>query len=143
MLKSKKMVSMFLAMVMVLSIGCIGVFADEITPQSVTPTTTVQLNTSASTQIIPWSVYSGMGYWKINLINNTSSMMTVRIFKDTPEGTPIFTGYVNAYSELPFYAKDDASLESGSYYVTVSTNGSVNLNGTLYYKFATSYKELF
>ena len=143
MLKPKKMVSLFLTMVIALSIGCIGVSATEITPQSVTPTTTVQLNTNASTQIIPWSVYSGMGYWKIHLVNNTSSMMTVRIFKDTPQGTPLFTGYVNANSELPFYATDGSPLASGAYYVTVSTNGSVNLNGTLYYKFATTYNELF
>ena len=45
----------------------------------VTPSTTVKLNTNSSNQIVPWSVYSGYGYWKIHVINNSKSMMTVKI----------------------------------------------------------------
>lgn len=43
---------------------------------TVTPSTTVKLNTNSSNQIVPWSVYSGYGYWKIHVINTSKSRMT-------------------------------------------------------------------
>ena len=53
---------------------------------TVTPSTTVKLNTNSSNQIVPWSVYSGYGYWKIHVINTSKSRMTVKIHKDSPTG---------------------------------------------------------
>ena len=53
---------------------------------TVTPSTTVKLNTNSSNQIVPWSVYSGYGYWKIHVINTSQSRMSVKIHKDSPTG---------------------------------------------------------
>ena len=53
---------------------------------TVTPSTMVKLNTNSSNQIVPWSVYSGYGYWKIHVINTSKSRMTVKIHKDFPTG---------------------------------------------------------
>lgn len=110
----------------------------------VTPSTTVKLNTNSSNQIVPWSVYSGYGYWKIHVINNSKSMMTVKIHKGSPTGELVCDPmYIPAGDELPFYCADGSPLSTGAYYLDISTNGTYNLNGTLYYKFGSTYTDLF
>lgn len=110
----------------------------------VTPSTTVKLNTNSSNQIVPWSVYSGYGYWKIHVINNSKSMMTVKIHKGSPTGELVCDPmYISAGGELPFYCADGSPLSTGAYYLDISTNGTYNLNGTLYYKFGSTYTDLF
>lgn len=111
---------------------------------TVTPSTTVKLNTNSSNQIVPWSVYSGYGYWKIHVINTSKSRMTVKIHKDSPTGELLCDPmYIPAGGELPFYCADGSPLSTGAYYLDISTNGTYNLNGTLYYKFGSTYTDLF
>lgn len=107
---------------------------------TVTPSTTVKLNTNSSNQIVPWSVYSGYGYWKIHVINTSKSRMTVKIHKDSPTGELVCAPmYIPAGGELPFYCADGSPLSTGAYYLDISTNGTYPLNGTLYYKFGSVY----
>ena len=74
------------------------------------PSTTVKLNTNFSNQIVPWSVYSGYGYWKIHVINTSKSRMTVK----NPQGfsdrrTGMCPMYIPAGGKLPFYGADGHS----------------------------------
>lgn len=149
MLKSKKIIAIFLAVVMILSLGCMSAFAETINPNSnsitrdVTPSTKVVLNNGESSQIITWPVARNYGYWKIQVDSTSTDYMTVRIHKGSPSGQVIFSGRVSPKHEIAFYCEENASLTVGSYYISVSTNGNANLGGNLYYKFATTYDELF
>ena len=111
-------------------------------PQNVRGTvmsTTVKLNTNSSNQIVPWSVYSGYGYWKIH-VNNASKRMTVKIHKDSPTGDLVCAPiYIPTGGKLPFYGADGHPLSAGAYYLDISTNGTYPLNGTLYYEFGSVY----
>ena len=107
---------------------------------TVTPSTTVKLNTNSSNQIVPWSVYSGYGYWKIHVINTSKSRMTVKIHNDSPTGELVCAPmYIPTGGKLPFYGADGHPLSAGAYYLDISTNGTYPLNGTLYYKFGSVY----
>ncbi len=149
MLKSKKLVSTFLAVIMMLSFGCINAFAatnapaDHVITRAVTPSTKVVLNNGESSQIITWPVAKNYGYWKIQVDSTSSDYMTVRIHKGSPSGQVVFSDRVSPRQEIAFYCEENAPLAQGSYYISVSTNGNANLGGNLYYKFATTYDELF
>lgn len=118
--------------------------AEAITPRAVTPTTKITLNRNSTTQIIPWSVYYGYGYWKIFISNySTNDVIKITITKGSPTGQQVGKTLVAAAGQrLPFYCDAGNPLETGAYYLNVSTSGVHNLNGRVYYKFASSYAEL-
>lgn len=144
---------MGLACVMAVSTTCIGVFAATpenssndmggVVLESVTPSTTVNLNSGATTQTISWPVNGAYGYWKIQVDSTCSDNINIRIRKNSPTGTVVFSGTVLPYQEIPFYCEEKAPLTTGSYYITLTTRGDANLNGQLHYKFASDYDELF
>lgn len=116
---------------------------DSVITRAVTPSTRVVLNSGESSQIITWPVARNYGYWKIQVDSTSSDYMTVRIHKGSPAGQVVFSDRVAPIQEIPFYCEEDAPLAQGSYYISVSTNGNAHLGGDLYYKFATTYDELF
>lgn len=118
--------------------------ADSFNPyRAVTNSTKVNLNEKETYQYIPWSVYSGFGYWKIHVINDSKSTIKVKIHKGSPTGTHVGdTMIIPAGQEIPFYCDEDTPLSTGAYYLDVSTDGNNNLKGTLYYKFGNTYEDI-
>lgn len=98
----------------------------------------VSLNCKQTSQLIPWSVYSGYGYWKIMLKNESASTTRVKILKDSPTGTQVGeTMVIPAYTNMSFYCDESSPLETGAYYLSITTNGTNALKGHLFYKFST------
>lgn len=147
--KSKKLLSVFLLVAVVLSFGCMNIFAATSVPvdssiaRAVTPSTRVVLNSGESSQIITWPVAKNYGFWKIQVDSTSADYMTIRIHKGSPTGQVVFSGRVSPRQEIAFYCEENAPLSQGSYYISVSTNGNAHLGGNLYYKFTTEYDELF
>lgn len=112
--------------------------------RSATSTTTVSLNCNDTQKIFDFPVARGYGYWKIAIRNKSSADCWFSITKDSPNGETVYTSdNVPANGSLPFRAGSNDPLPDGSYYVTVhSTKMDINLNGTLWYKFGTSYEDI-
>ena len=98
---------------------------------TVTPSTTVKLNTNSSNQIVPWSIYSGYGYRKIHVINTLQKQNDCKNHKIFPTGELVCARCTfPAGGKLPFYGADGHPLSAGAYYLDISTNGTYPLNGT-------------
>ena len=112
--------------------------------QNVTPSTAVKLNAGTSAEIEPWAVYTGYGNWKIHVMNNSNSRMTVKIHKDSPTGVLVCDPmYIPAGGRQSFYSAEGSALSNGVYYLDIYTDGTCNLNGMLFYKFGTTHQSLF
>lgn len=149
--KFKKVIAMCLTAAMALSMMSVGAFAAMpndgapgiVQPRGVTPSTEVTLNSGESTQIIPWSVYSGYGYWKIYIENDSASTTKIKIRRGSPTGPQVGeTMIIPAGQKYSFFCEEGSPLSTGAYYLDISTDGANNLNGTIWYKFATSHDDL-
>ena len=126
-------------MIMAMSVPTLATDMDR----SVTSSTEVTL-ASDTQKIFDFPVARGYGYWKIAIQNNSSADCWFAITKDSPSGDVVYTSAkVNANSSLSFYCSSDSPLADGTYYVTVhSAKGSVDLDGTLWYKFGTTFDDI-
>ena len=121
----------------------VNVLTSEVVTRAVTPSTTVNLNTGESSQLINWPVYSGYGYWKIHLTNKSDGTIKVRILKGSPTGSQVGdTMVIPAWQGLGFYCDEDEPLPTGAYYLEVTSDGYHNLAGELYYKFGSDYESI-
>ncbi|MDO5399345.1 MAG: hypothetical protein Q4G33_15635 [bacterium] len=155
-MKFRKIITIGLAAMMAVSAMSISAFAAEsvsvtepnnirigVEPRAVTPSTTVNLNTKENSQTVPWSVYSGFGYWKIHLTNKSDGTIKVRLLKGSPTGAQIGeTMVIPANQGLPFYCEEGKPLSTGAYYLEVTSDGNHNLAGELYYKFGSDYESI-
>ena len=111
--------------------------------RAATPSTDVVLNAGQTSQIINWPVYNGYGYWKIAVQNQSKSTTKVIIQKGSPTGPQVGnTLVIPAGQTLSFYCDPDSPLATGAYYLSVTTDGTNNLKGHLYYKFGSTYDDL-
>ena len=114
--------------------------SDRIAAASQTSLSSVDviLNHGQTSQLIPWSAYSGYGYWKIMLKNESASTTRVKILKDSPTGSQVGkTMVIPAYTNMSFYCDANSPLETDAYYLSVTTDGTHALKGHLFYKFST------
>lgn len=139
--KPKRFLSVLCAACMILALA-VPAFAAEI-QRSATQTTTVPL-IGDTQKIFDFPVARGYGYWKIAIGNKSSADCWFAITKESPSGEVIYTSSkVSANSTLSFRSAPDRPLTDGTYYVTVhSARGDTNLNGTLWYKFGTTFHDI-
>lgn len=157
--KYHKLLCTFLALCMLVSVLSVGAMAAQpsttakstasttfktVTP-TVMPTTKVILNPYAASDIIPWPVNSKYGYWKIFLSNFSASKTKIIITKDSPTGPQVGKLLVvpAGGKRMAFYCDKKAPLDSGIYYLSLSTDGRYNFKGNLYFKCAETYAALF
>lgn len=132
-----KFVIILLTVCMLVSVLPMGASA------AVTTTTSVAFNTSSTTQTAGFSVHSNYRYWKIYVYNTSASTIMVELTKDSPTGTQIgSTMGILAGQGKAFYCDAASPLDDGTYYLSIYTDGSSNLSGSLFYKFASSYESL-
>lgn len=128
---------------MMMSAGAVDVENTSVAPgielQAVTPSVNVGLNEYQSSQIINWPVYEGYGHWKIMVKNLSTSTMQLRIHKGSPTGPQVgSTMVIPAMQQLSFYCDENTTLTTGAYYLDITTDGTCNLKGNIYYKFGDS-----
>ncbi len=154
--KSVKMLSAVLAVCMTASVFSMSAAAEQKNQPGqagtsyekeimVTPTTEIRLNPYISAELFPWPAYCGYGYWKIFISNySANEAIKIRITKGSPTGQQVGAILVaKAGQRVPFYCGENSPLETDAYYLSVYTSGEHNLNGRVFYKFASTYKDLF
>lgn len=147
--KSRKLMSALLAMSLAFSL--LSVNASALVPstdfggstQSVTVSTPVSLDIPASHTYILFLVNKEHPYWKIQF-QTSNPKLRFHITKDSPTGEIVYepdlseTGGYIPVNNTPYYGQ----LDEGTYYVTVYVSGgATNLQGKLWYKFASTEAE--
>ncbi len=105
----------------------------------IVPEKSVNLNSGASSQIIPFPIGENCGYWEIKVNNEADKSVSVRIYADTPENEAIFFGIAHPKTETIFKCEKNAPFESGNYYMSVNTDGTCFLDGILSYRLTETY----
>ncbi|NCE64030.1 hypothetical protein D1159_05370 [Pseudoflavonifractor sp. 524-17] len=104
----------------------------------VTPSTQVTL-AGGNQKLIEFPIGDTYNYWKVAIANDGEEDLYFIIA--TREKEAYCSQKVPAHTAQSFYA--EVPLESGDYLLTVhSADGSVELNGYLYYKLGTSFEKI-
>ena len=147
--KTKKLVSLLMALAMVFSLLAVSASAATppdapgISPLDATDSMRVTLDVGSSRKIIPFIIGEGFNFWKIH-IRTTNPNLQFNITKDSPSGQVVYWSSSAGYGTCvptggqAYYGQ----LPAGTYYINVSVmGGQTNLQGTLWYKTATNEAE--
>lgn len=144
--KMRKLMSALLAMSMVFTVLVASASAaapdteSEFNPEGIsriaTPSTEIDLNTTMPTLTIPFNIVDGYNWWKIAIQTSTSGIC-YNICKATGE-------VVYESDEVPTgNSFEHGNLPTGNYLLQVRVkDGSHGLQGTLWYKTATTENEV-
>ena len=146
MLKSKRIVSMLLAMVMALSIGCVGAFADEgkgsgiVVPQSSSLALEVTLSSVNGSENHAFTVTSAEPYFKVWIQNTSTAIYKVRVTEGSTSGPQ--AGYTTVSPGTPGRIYSNGPVSAGTYWVSVNSVGGSPLSGPLAVRIASTEGDL-
>lgn len=145
MLKSRKIISMLLAIVMALSIGCVGVFADGIEDTGIISYTSnlvldVSLNNPTGSQSNGFETTAAESYFKVWIDNTSAHKYTVVVTSGSTSGPQV--GYTTVAAGTEGYIYSNGSVSPGDYWVSVTSSDGYALSGRLAVRRASSQLEL-